>query len=115
SFDFELQGPGRFEPEFFGIAVQPGTRISSRQGGPAGQVQAFVGGRPVPGVGGIQFFETTASSRYDALQLELRGRVRERLQYRLAYTLSKTTDDMPYVFHLAGASALPQDSLAFAG
>jgi hypothetical protein len=72
SFDFELEGEGRFQPEFFGIALQPGTRIG---GGRARKGQAFVGGRPVPGVGGIQFFETTASSRYDAMQLELRGRV----------------------------------------
>jgi hypothetical protein len=112
SFDFQLQGPGRFEPEFFGIAVQPGTRLS-RADGAVGQ--AFVGGRPVPGVGGIQFFETTASSHYDALQIELRGRVRNRLQYRVGYTLSKATDDVSDVFDLAGASALPQNSLTFAG
>jgi hypothetical protein len=113
SFDFELRGPGRFEPEFFGIAVQPGTRLGGGDN-PAGQ-QLFTGGRPVPGVGGIQFFETTASSRYDALQLELRGRFRARLQYRVGYTLSKSTDDVSDVFDLAGAAALPQDSLTFAG
>jgi hypothetical protein len=113
SFDFELQGEGRFQPEFFGIAVQPGTRIG--RGGAAGQGQVFVGGRPVSGVGGIQFFETNASSRYDALQLELRGRARSRLLYRVGYTLSKATDDVSDVFDLAGAPALPQNSLTFAG
>jgi hypothetical protein len=113
SFDFNLRGQGRFEPEFFGIAVQPGTRLS-RGDGPT-QGQSFVGGRPVSDVGGIQFFETTASSRYDALQVELRGRLRERLQYRVGYTFSKATDDVSDVFDLAGASALPQDSLTFAG
>ena len=41
--------------------------------------------------------------------------MRERLRYRLGYTLSKTTDDVSDVFDLAGASALPQDSLTFAG
>ncbi|MDT7807411.1 MAG: hypothetical protein QOJ70_1224 [Acidobacteriota bacterium] len=112
SFDFELRGPGRFEPEFFGIAIQPGTRLGSN--GPAAQ-QFFTGGRPVPGVGGVQFFETTASSRYDALQLELRGRLRERMQYRVGYTLSKSTDDVSDVFDLAGAAALPQNSLTFEG
>ncbi|HEX6182689.1 MAG TPA: TonB-dependent receptor [Pyrinomonadaceae bacterium] len=113
SFDFELRGEGRFEPGFFGIAVQPGTRLSA--GGAAGQGQAFVGGRPVPGVGGIQFFETTASSRYDALQLEMRGRLRPSLLYRVGYTFSKATDDVSDVFELAGAAALPQNSLTFAG
>jgi hypothetical protein len=113
SFDFELQGEGRFQPEFFGIAIQPGMRLASGDG--AGQGQAFVGGRPVPQVGGVQFFETTASSRYDAFEVELRGRVRGRLQYRLGYTLSKATDDVSDVFDLAGAPALPQDSLTFAG
>ncbi|HEV7892872.1 MAG TPA: TonB-dependent receptor [Pyrinomonadaceae bacterium] len=113
SFDFDLQGEGRFVPEFFGIAIQPGTRLS--RGGAAGQGQVFTGGRPVSGVGGIQFFETTASSRYDAFQLELRGRVRSRLLYRLGYTLSKSTDDVSDVFDLAGAPALPQNSLTFAG
>jgi len=113
SFGFNLRDQGRFEPGFFGIAVQPGTRLSS--GGPTQQGQSFVGGRPVPGVDGIEFFETTASSRYEALQLELRGRFRERLQYRVGYTFSKATDDASDVFDLAGASALPQDSLTFAG
>jgi len=116
SFDFELDGEGRFVPEFFGIAIQPGTRLGARgDDGAPGQGQAFTGGRPVPGVGGIQFFETTASSRYDAFQLELRGRVRARLLYRLGYTLSKATDDVSDVFDLAGAPALPQNSLTLAG
>src|SRR6185436_297551 len=116
SFDFELQGEGRFVPEFFGIAIQPGTRLGrGGDNGVPGQGQAFTGGRPVPGVGGIQFFETTASSRYDAFQLELRGRVRSRLLYRLGYTLSKATDDVSDVFDLAGAPALPQNSLTYEG
>lgn len=112
SFNFVLQDPNRFEPEFFGIAIQPGTRLRADS---AAQGQVFTGGRPVPGIGGVQFFETTASSRYDALQIELRGRMRQRLQYRVGYTLSKTTDDASDLFDLAGASALPQDSLTFAG
>ncbi len=102
-FDISLRGNNAFQPNFFGLAVQPGTRINA-----AGQ---FTGGRPEPGVGGVQIFETTASSRYDALQLQLRGRFQRSLQYQLAYTLSKTTDDVSDVFDLAGASALPQNSL----
>jgi hypothetical protein len=33
------------------------------------------------------------------------------MQYQVAYTFSKATDDVSDVFDLAGASALPQDSL----
>jgi len=116
NLDIELQGPGRFQPQFFGIAIAPGTRIS--RGDPAvpgGPGQEFIGGRPVPGVGGIQFFETTGSSRYDAMQLELRGRLRGQLQYRVGYTLSKSVDDVSDVFDLAGSSARPQNSLTFEG
>jgi hypothetical protein len=71
--------------------------------------------RPVSGVGTITRFETTASSRYDSLQLQLRGRFRQALQYQVAYTLSEVTDEVSDVFDLAGASALPQNSLTLAG
>lgn len=71
--------------------------------------------RPVEKVGAINIFETTASSRYDALQLQARGRLRPSMQYQLSYTLSKATDDVSDVFDLAGASALPQNSFTFAG
>ena len=112
SFDINIEGQGRFQPQFFGIAVQPGTSIGLAAGG---QGQAFVGGRPIPQVGGVELFQNTASSRYDALQLELRGRLRSRLLYRAGYTFSKATDDVSDVFDLAGASALPQNSRTFAG
>jgi hypothetical protein len=112
SFDIATQGAGRFQPQFFGIAIQPGTTIRR---GDNGQAQSFVGGRPISNVGGVEFFENTATSRYDALQLELRGRLRSRLLYRAGYTFSKTTDDVSDVFDLAGASALPQNSLTLAG
>jgi hypothetical protein len=71
--------------------------------------------RPVSGVGAINRFETTATSRYDSLQLQVRGRFRQSLQYQAAYTLSKTRDDVSDVFDLAGAPALPQNSLTFSG
>ena len=112
SFDINIQGEGRFQPQFFGVAIQPGTTIGQRANG---QGQAFVGGRPVPQVGGVEFFENTATSRYDALQLELRGRLRSRLLYRAGYTLSKVLDDVSDVFELAGAPALPQNSRTLAG
>ncbi|HEX8457029.1 MAG TPA: TonB-dependent receptor [Pyrinomonadaceae bacterium] len=71
--------------------------------------------RPVGGIGAITRYETTARSRYDALQLQLRGRFRRGLQYQASYTLSKTIDDVSDVFDLAGAPALPQNSLTLAG
>jgi hypothetical protein len=68
------------------------------------------GGRPNPNAGFVSRFETTARSRYDSLQLQLRGRLRRGLQYQAAYTFGKVLDDVSDVFDLAGASALPQDS-----
>jgi hypothetical protein len=104
----------RFVPQFFGIAVAPGTRLVRDDGNPDEQF-SFSGGRPVPGIGGVQFFESTASSRYDALQLQARGRLWQNLQFRVGYTLSKATDDVSDVFDLAGAPALPQNSLTREG
>ncbi|HWS87866.1 MAG TPA: TonB-dependent receptor [Pyrinomonadaceae bacterium] len=106
-FEAEVVGPRPFEPQFYGIAVAPGTRLTA-----GGQ---FAGGRPVPGVGGVSMFETAARSRYDAFQLQLRGRALDSLQYLFNYTFSEATDDVSDVFELAGASALPQNSLTFAG
>lgn len=71
--------------------------------------------RPVSGVGAISRFETTANSRYDSLQVQVRGRLARSLQYQAAYTLSRATDDVSDVFDLAGAPALPQNSLTLAG
>ncbi|MGE0131850.1 MAG: TonB-dependent receptor [Blastocatellales bacterium] len=89
-------------PEVSGFAFPPGTRITSDG--------FIVGGRPLKGVGSVNIFETTARSRYDSLQLQLRGRFHTALQYQLAYTFSKAIDDVSDVFDLAGASALPQRS-----
>jgi hypothetical protein len=91
-------------PYFLGLSLPPGTRIAPQGNG-------FVGGRPQRNVGAVNQFETTAASRYDSLQVELRGRWSGQLQYHVAYTFSKATDDVSDVFDLAGAPALPQDSL----
>jgi hypothetical protein len=88
-FDVDPNDPR--QPVFLGLALPP------------------EGGRPVPGAGAISRFETTASSRYDSLQLQLRGRLRRQLQYQASYTYGRATDDVSDVFDLAGASALPQD------
>lgn len=71
--------------------------------------------RPVDGVGGLTMFETTAKSRYESLQIQLRGRLRRAGQFQVAYTLSKASDDVSDVFDLAGAFALPQNSLTRVG
>ncbi len=95
------------EPNFFGLALPPGARISA-----SGNI---TGGRPQNTVGAVTQFETSASSRYDALQVQARGRLSQGLQYQISYTFSKTTDDVSDVFDLAGASALPQNSLTLSG
>jgi hypothetical protein len=71
--------------------------------------------RPVSGIGAISRFESTATSRYNSLQLQLRSLFRHSLRYQVSYTLSKALDDVSDVFDLEGAPALPQNSLTFAG
>lgn len=82
-------------PEFFGRAIVPK--------------------RPVKKLGAINIFETTASSSYDSLQIQVHGRLRQSMQYEWSYNLSRASDDVSDVFDLAGASALPQNSFTFAG
>jgi hypothetical protein len=60
-------------------------------------------------LGAVNLIETSASSRYDSLQVQLRGRFRQRFQFQAAYTFAKATDDASDFFDLAGAPALPQD------
>jgi hypothetical protein len=96
-----------FQPNVAGRAIGPGQRID-----PNGSI---VGGRPVSQAGAVNIYESSANSRYDSLQVQLRGRFPRAAQYQLAYTFSKTTDDVSDVFDLAGAAALPQNSLTFAG
>ncbi|HEV2802846.1 MAG TPA: hypothetical protein VGW12_20420, partial [Pyrinomonadaceae bacterium] len=94
-------------PDFFGLTLAPGTRLSS--------TADITGGRPVPNAGTIYRFETTARSRYHSLQVQARGRFRRGLQFQAAYTFSKAEDDVSDVFDLAGASSLPQDSFDLDG
>ncbi|HEX8457382.1 MAG TPA: hypothetical protein VF656_08805, partial [Pyrinomonadaceae bacterium] len=83
------------QPLIFGISIAPEA------------------GRPNPNAGFISRFETTARSRYDSLQMQLRGRFRRTLQYQASYTFGKALDEVSDVFELAGAPALPQDSRNF--
>jgi Carboxypeptidase regulatory-like domain len=107
--------PFEFTPEntsfgggtFSGFTLDPGAILPNGSFSPTG-------GRPDPRIGPIYRFETTGESRYDALQLQLRGRLRS-FQYQAAYTFSKAEDDVSDVFDLAGAPALPQNSRTLAG
>jgi len=65
-------------------------------------------------LGAVNQFETTATSRYDSLQTNLRGRFINKLNFQLAYTFSKASDEVSDVFDLAGAYVLPQDSFNLA-
>lgn len=71
--------------------------------------------RPNANIGVINQYETTGRSRYDSLQIEMRGRLSRSLQYQAAYVFGKVEDDVSDVFDLAGAYALPQNSRTFAG
>lgn len=71
--------------------------------------------RPFPTAGPVNIFVSDGDSRYDALQVQLRGRFQSAFQFQANYTFSKVDDDVSDVFDLAGASALPQNSVTFAG
>jgi hypothetical protein len=89
------------QPLFYGLTLPPGF-INAR----GDDIESF---RPVADVGSISQFETTANSRYDSLQMQLRVRTRT-LQFNAAYTFARAEDDVSDVFDLAGASALPQNN-----
>lgn len=57
-------------------------------------------------------YESSASSSYNSLQIELRKHYAHRFQVRTAFTYSHAIDDVSDFFDMAGASALPQNSLA---
>ncbi|MGH9943747.1 MAG: hypothetical protein ACRD9R_15485, partial [Pyrinomonadaceae bacterium] len=97
-----------FTPSFFGLTLSPGAQLSADN-------TRIVGGRPVADAGTIYRFESSASSDYDALQVQLRTRLRRTLQMQASYTFSKADDDVSDVFDLAGASSLPQNSLDLSG
>ncbi len=66
-------------------------------------------------IGAVNQFETTAGSRYDSLQAELHGRFTTNFNFQMSYVFSSVKDDASDVFDLAGAFALPQNSLTFVG
>lgn len=94
--------------DLYGFALPPGSRFDPTTGN-------ITGGRPAPGLGAISLYQTVASSRYDGLQAQVRGRYKLLSGFQANYTFSKSTDDASDMFDLAGAPALPQNSFTFAG
>ena len=70
---------------------------------------------PVSNLGSVNIIESTASSIYNSLQTEFRGRLSRSLNFHFTYTFSNATDDVSDVFDMAGAYVLPQNSLTFEG
>lgn len=66
--------------------------------------------RPTKNIGAVNLFSTTASSIYNSLQTQLRGRLTNQINFQVSYTYSKVEDDVSDVFDLAGTYALPQNS-----
>lgn len=71
--------------------------------------------RPVSGVGTVNIFEANANSSYNALQLQMRGRLKQAWQFQVAYTYSSAEDDVSDFFDLAGTYALPQNNRTLGG
>ncbi|HXQ70078.1 MAG TPA: carboxypeptidase regulatory-like domain-containing protein [Pyrinomonadaceae bacterium] len=99
-----------FTTDLIGFALPPGSRFNPTTG-------EITGGRPVGGLGAISLYQTIATSRYDALQVQVRGRYNllGPTGFQANYTFSRSNDDASDVFDLAGAPALPQNSVTFAG
>ncbi len=68
--------------------------------------------RPFPLLGSITIIDSDANSSYHALQLQATKRYSHGLQFTAAYTWSHAIDEVSDIFDLAGAQALPQDSLS---
>jgi hypothetical protein len=89
---------GTIQPILVGFAIAPGSTTTAN----------FV--RPNPNIGPVYIYDSGGRSRYDALQVQFRGRFRRGLQYQANYTFGKAQDDASDMFDLAGAPALPQTS-----
>jgi hypothetical protein len=81
---------------------QPVAEGLSRIPGPGGS-------RPFPFLGAFTWFETSGSSSYNALQLELEKRYSRNYALTVAYTWSHSIDDASDVFDLGAGSAFAQD------
>jgi hypothetical protein len=65
--------------------------------------------RPIPGLGAITIFDSSAASTYHSLQASLTKRFARGWQLTAAYTWSHAIDEVSDVFDVAGAFNLPQD------
>ncbi len=106
AFDAGAQiGYGSLQPVLLGTALAPGSTNTNNFD------------RPFQDIGPVYIYKSSSSSKYDALQLQLRGRYNflGSTQFQVNYTYGKATDDSSDVFDLAGSFALPQNSLTLAG
>lgn len=67
--------------------------------------------RPFPFLGSFTSIESDADSTYHSLQLQAIKRFSHGVQLTTAYTWSHAIDEVSDIFDLAGATALPQNSL----
>ena len=103
-FDAGAASYGTLQPILLGFANAPGT-FTTR-----GSFD-----RPHPNIGPVYIYDSGGRSRYDAIQVQVRGRFRTGLQFQGNYTFGKAKDDASDMFDLAGSAALPENSLTRAG
>ncbi|MGI8917189.1 MAG: carboxypeptidase regulatory-like domain-containing protein [Pyrinomonadaceae bacterium] len=105
AFDAGAAAYGTLQPVLLGLALAPGSTTTNNFD------------RPFSNIGPIYSYKTSSGSKYDALQLQLRGRYNflGATQFQVNYTYGKATDNASDVFDLAGSFALPQNSLTLAG
>jgi hypothetical protein len=65
---------------------------------------------PVPTLGPIEYADQDGSSRYDGLELSLERRYAQSLGFRVAYTLSKATDNSGEHLFTGGSPSFLQDA-----
>ena len=79
------------------------------------QANPITGVTPYPQFSSILYVESDADSTYNALQFRSERRVAEGLTFLVAYTFSKSIDDMSSVLGGSVGSGLPQNSFDLAG
>jgi len=92
------QGMNHTFPVFDGIVADP-----------SGPGIRFGSGRPFPLLGSLTLIESSASSTYHSLQMQLNKRFSHGIEFTTSYTWSHAIDDVSDLFDLAGAPAFPQD------
>jgi hypothetical protein len=102
-------GPNRTKLDYEGISVGAGglPRPNWTLYLPQEQITVTPSSLPVP----VVQFEGTGNSSYNSLQMELRKAYGRRIIGDVGFTWSHAIDDVSDFFDLAGAYALPQNSL----